>query len=272
MLIADDEAALRAALADLIESDDTFELVGAASDTEEAIALAEATNPDVALIDVRMPGGGGLRVAERLRHLASETRVLALSAVDDRATVVRMLESGAVGYLVKGTAPDEILAAIAHAARGQPSVSPDLMTGLVRDLADQLDREETATSERLAKVARISRVIEGDGISMVYQPIVELEGHRGIGMEALARFAEDGEAWTIPQWFSAAAEVGLGTELELACNRAALADLATIPPDRYLSINVSHRTAESDGLIEVLDAVDASRVVIEITEHEPVDD
>jgi EAL domain-containing protein (putative c-di-GMP-specific phosphodiesterase class I)/CheY-like chemotaxis protein len=272
VLIADDETALRAALADLIASDDSFELVGAARDADEAIALAEETRPDVALVDVRMPAGGGLRVAEKLRHLAPHTRVLAHSAVDDRASVVRMLEGGAVGYLVKGTAPAEILSAIVRAARGQLSVSPEVMTGLVKDLSEQLQRQEIATSERLAKADRIDRVIQGRGRMMVYQPIVELEGHRVIGMEALARFADDGEAWTIPQWFAEAAQLGMGTELELACNRAALADLTRMPPDRYVSINVSHRTAESDDLLELLDAVDASRVVIEITEHEAVED
>lgn len=272
MLIADDEAVLRAALADLVRSDDSFELVGSARDADEAIALAEAMKPDVALVDVRMPAGGGLRVAEKLRQLMPQTRVLAHSAVDDRASVVRMLEAGAVGYLVKGTAPAEILGAIERAARGQLSVSPEVMTGLVKDLSEQLQQQETATTERLAKVERIERAIEGHERSMVYQPIVELDGHRVIGMEALARFADDGENWPIPRWFTEAADVGLGTELELACNRSALADLARIAPDRYVSINLSHRTAESETLLEVLDAIDASRVVIEITEHEAVED
>jgi EAL domain-containing protein (putative c-di-GMP-specific phosphodiesterase class I)/CheY-like chemotaxis protein len=272
VLIADDEAVLRAALADLVGSDDSFELVGAARDADEAIALAEETKPDVALVDVRMPAGGGLRVAETLRQLAPQTRVLAHSAVDDRASVVRMLEGGAVGYLVKGTAPAEILSAIVRAARGQLSVSPEVMTGLVKDLSEQLQRQEVATSERVAKADRIDRVVQGSGRSMVYQPIVELDGHRVIGVEALARFADGGEAWPIPQWFAEAADVGMGTELELACNRAALADLARIPADRYVSINASYRTAESAGLLELLDAVDATRVVVEITEHEAVED
>lgn len=137
---------------------------------------------------------------------------------------------------MKGTAPAEILGAIVRAARGQLSVSPEVMTGLVKDLSEQLQRQEIATSERLAKADRIDRVVEGRGRSMVYQPIVELDGHRAIGMEALARFVAEGETWPIPRWFAEASEVGMGTELELACNRAALADLEFIPPDRYVSI------------------------------------
>jgi DNA-binding NarL/FixJ family response regulator len=93
VLIADDETVLRGALADLIRSDPDFELVGATSDAEETIEVAGTTHPDVALVDVRMPRGGGLRVAEELRSRATKIRVLAHTAADDRSTVVRMLQA-----------------------------------------------------------------------------------------------------------------------------------------------------------------------------------
>jgi EAL domain-containing protein (putative c-di-GMP-specific phosphodiesterase class I)/CheY-like chemotaxis protein len=272
VLVADDEAVLRTALADLVASDYDFELVGMAKDADEAIALAEETHPDVALVDVRMPAGGGLRVAEELRKRMPGTKVLAHTAVDDRATVVRMLQGGAVGYLVKGTQPTEILAAIRRAARGFPSVSPEVMSGLVKDLADQLQREEIATSQQAARIERITRAIEGNGRSTAFQPILELDGHRLVGMEALARFPQEEDPWPIERWFTEAADIGLGTELELACNRSALTALALIPADAYLSINVSHRTAESEDLATLLGAFDSSRIVIEITEHEAVAD
>jgi EAL domain-containing protein (putative c-di-GMP-specific phosphodiesterase class I)/CheY-like chemotaxis protein len=272
VLIADDEAVLRSALADLIGSDYDFDLVATAKDADEAIALAEQTKPDVALIDVRMPGGGGLRVAEELRSRLPATRVLAHTAVDDRATVVRMLQGGAVGYLVKGTQPSEILGAIRRAARGLPSVSPDVMSGLVRELADQLEREEVASTERRRRIDRINLAIEGDGRTAVYQPIVELETQRLVGLEALARFEEHDDPWPVDRWFRVAAEVGLAIELELACARTALTALPRLPPGAYLSVNVSHLTAQSDELLEQLDSVDASRIVIEITEHEAVED
>lgn len=271
VLVVDDEAVVRDALADVVASDGEFELVGAARDADEAIALAEATRPDVALVDVRMPGGGGFRVAEQLRSRAPETRVLAHSAVDDRTTVIRMLREGAVGYLVKGTSPAEILAAIRRAARGQPSLSPDVMTGIVKELGDQLQREEAATSERLARVERIRRLIAGHGRTIVYQPIVRLDGRAVVGMEALSRFETD-EVRPVDQWFLEAGSLGLGSELEMAAVRSALDDLPALPASSFLSVNASFRTAESETFLEALASVDGSRVVVEITEHEQVDD
>jgi EAL domain-containing protein (putative c-di-GMP-specific phosphodiesterase class I)/CheY-like chemotaxis protein len=272
VLIADDEAVLRNALGDLVAADYDFELVAMAKDADEAIALAEDTRPDVALIDVRMPAGGGLRVAEELRQRLPGTKVIAHTAVDDRATVVKLLQSGAVGYLVKGTHPTEILAAIRRAARGFPSVSPEVMSGMVKDLAEQIQREETATSERRARVDRIADAVAGAGRSTVFQPIFELDGHRLVGVEALARFPQHDDPWPVERWFAEAAELGLGPDLELACNRSAIAALDRLPPPTYLSINASHRTAESDELAELVGAVDAARIVIEITEHEAVTD
>ncbi|HZD16716.1 MAG TPA: EAL domain-containing protein [Actinomycetota bacterium] len=271
VLIADDEAVLRNALADLVTSDDGFELVGAARDADEAIALAEATRPDVALIDVRMPGGGGLRVAQELQQRAPDIRVIAHTAVDDRATVVRMLHGGAVGYLVKGTSPADILGAIRGAARGQSAMSPDVMSGLVRDLATRLEREEVAQTSRRERIQRISAAIEGEDRSLAFQPIVELEGSARVGVEALARFTGE-PTWSVPRWFAEAADAGLAVELELACIRDALSLLARLPGGTYLSVNASHVTAGSTGLLALLDPVDTSRVVVEITEHERVED
>ena len=75
----------------------------------------------------------------------------------------------------------------------------------------------------------------GDGRSIVYQPIVELEDHSVVGMEALSRFNDTESDWTVDRWFAVAAEIGLGAGLELACARTALSDLDMIPLDRFIS-------------------------------------
>ncbi len=100
--------------------------------------IEHAGTPDVAIVDIRMPGGGGVRVAKQLRATVPETRVLAHSALSDHATVVQMLEHGAVGYLLKGTSPAEIRSAVRRTAGGQETLSPEVLSLLVRDLASRL--------------------------------------------------------------------------------------------------------------------------------------
>jgi EAL domain-containing protein (putative c-di-GMP-specific phosphodiesterase class I)/CheY-like chemotaxis protein len=270
VLVADDEAALRGALADLVGSDVELELVGAAADAEETITLANATHPDVVLVDVRMPKGGGLRVTEELPRRSPGTRILAHSAAEDRSTVVRILRGGAVGYLVKGTPPKEILAAIKHADLGLPTMSSDVVTGLVRDVAVQLERDEVRNEQRRTRLQRVSGAISGAGRTAVFQPIVELERRLVVGFEALARFDDD--AWSVERWFEEARSLDLATELELACIATALGALPELDRVVYLAVNASHRTALDGSLLEALDGVDASRIVLEITEHEAVED
>ena len=119
MLVADDEPALRGALADLLAHEDRVSFVGAAADADEAIALAARERPDVALVDVKMPAGGGPRAAREIQRLSPATRVIALSAFEDRPTVLEMLRAGAVGYLVKGTPTEDIMGSIRRVAEGK---------------------------------------------------------------------------------------------------------------------------------------------------------
>lgn len=271
VLIADDEAGVRAALADLIASADDLELVGAARDADEAVDLAIANGPDVALIDVKMPRGGGPKAAREIQRLSPRTRVLALSAYEDRKTVLQMLGAGAVGYLVKGTAPEEILRAIGQAVRGQTSVSSEVMASVVEELSMQLRREELKDEEQRERLERVRRVVGGAGMAMVYQPIWDLRTRTVAGLEALARFAGPPDR-TPDRWFAEAADVGLGVDLELVAIRRALRDLRRLPGGAYLSLNLSHRTAMSDQLLEAIGLAPFELLVVEITEHEQVED
>ncbi|MEX2275848.1 MAG: EAL domain-containing protein [Actinomycetota bacterium] len=271
VLIADDEGEVRSALADLIDAERALDLVGAAADADEAIELAIAQHPDVALVDVKMPGGGGARAAREIVRASPRTRVLALSAYEDRTTVLEMLRAGAVGYLVKGTAPEEIVASIGRAVRGQTSLSAEVMGSVVHELSSQLRREATETEERELVMERIRRVVDGTGMRIVFQPIVDLENRAIVGMEALARFA--GDPPRPPDvWFNEAASVGLGTDLELTAIRLAMENIDLLPPDAYLSLNLSHRTATSPRLLDVVIGEHSQRLVVEITEHEAVED
>ena len=135
VLVAEDERPLREAICALIESEQDMHIVGAATNAAEAIDVAARTTPNVALIDVRMPGGGPA-AARGILEGSPATRVVSLSAYDDQATVLEMLSAGAVGYLVKGVAPVEVIEAVRRAARGHASLSVDVITAVVADLAE----------------------------------------------------------------------------------------------------------------------------------------
>ena len=109
VLIADDDPSMRGALGDMLSSEPGYLVVGLAADPESAIDLAGTHRPDVAILDVKMPGGGGMRAAEGIRTASPATRIVALSAWDDRETMARMRRAGACGYLVKGGAPDDLI-------------------------------------------------------------------------------------------------------------------------------------------------------------------
>ncbi|HXZ98882.1 MAG TPA: response regulator transcription factor [Candidatus Binatia bacterium] len=116
VLIADDDPSVRSALWEMLGSEPGYEVVGLAADPESAIDLAGTHRPDVAILDVKMPGGGGVRAAEGIRDASPGTCILALSAWDDRETMRLMRRAGAAGYLVKGSAPDDIFEVIERLA------------------------------------------------------------------------------------------------------------------------------------------------------------
>jgi EAL domain-containing protein (putative c-di-GMP-specific phosphodiesterase class I)/CheY-like chemotaxis protein len=270
VLVADDEPALRDALSELLAQEPTLTLVGAAADADEAASIAAREQPDVALVDVSMPAGGGPRAAREIARTSPHTRVIALSAFEDRTTVMEMLRAGAVGYLVKGAAGEDIVGSIHRVATGGASISADVVDGLVHELSSQLRREEIELQHSQARAAEIHRFATGEGLAIHVQPIMDLRTRQPVGYEALARFR------SLPPrppdaWFAEAAALELGTHLELATIERALAVLPAIPADTYLSLNSSHRTARSPELAALL-APHAARLVVEITEHEPVDD
>ena len=115
--------------------------------------------------------------------------MIALSAFEDRSTVLEMLRAGAVGYLVKGTAGEEIVGSIQKVMAGGASLSTEVIAGIVSELTKQLRREEDERERLDARRAEIQRFVDGEGISMAFQPIVDLAVGTTVGIEALARFA-----------------------------------------------------------------------------------
>src|SRR4051794_30415053 len=109
ILVAEDDPSVRAALVGLIQAEAGLELVGEVAGAIEAVEVAAKQHPDVAVIDVRMPGGGGPAAVRGIKRRSPRTRMLAFSAAGDRETVLEMLEAGVVGYLVKGSSIESIV-------------------------------------------------------------------------------------------------------------------------------------------------------------------
>jgi EAL domain-containing protein (putative c-di-GMP-specific phosphodiesterase class I)/CheY-like chemotaxis protein len=268
ILIADDDANIRDALRELLESEDGLEVVAVAVDAVDAVEAAAREHPDVAILDVKMPGGGGPHAARGILVESPQTRIIALSAYGDRASILEMLTAGAAAYLVKGSMPDEVTQTIQRVLRGESAFSPDVASTVVRELSEQLAGKAETEAKRSRVLARVEEVIEHGGIHPVYQPIVDLGKGRVTGVEALSRF----ETGMPMQWFEEASEVGLREELEASALAVALAGLPVLPTGAYLSLNLSPSTLLRRDVARLLGAVPLERIVIEMTEHAAVAD
>lgn len=119
VLIAEDDFAVSGALAALIRSEPRLEFVDAVADADAAIALAGAERPDVAIVDVRMPGGGAWATRE-IRRVSPDTSVIAFSGTNDPLIVNEMLAAGASAYVVKGSSTETIVTSIEQAGTAGP--------------------------------------------------------------------------------------------------------------------------------------------------------
>ncbi len=131
--------------------------------------------------------------------------------------------------------------------------------------------EERAFEERRLKTARIRSLFQNHGFKLVFQPIVDMANGTMVGAEALSRF--DAEPRRSPDlWFEEASEVGLRIELEMLAVRSAIAQIGALPEGVYLSVNVSPNTLVSDPLAECIAELPPGRIVVELTEHDIVEE
>jgi EAL domain-containing protein (putative c-di-GMP-specific phosphodiesterase class I)/CheY-like chemotaxis protein len=267
VLIADDDPHVRNVLAASLHDSGAIVLAGLAGDAEDAVDIAGRTQPDVALVDFHMPGGG-LRAVRGILACSPATQVVALSGSVDRTSALEMLRAGAASYVVKNAIPDEIVATVHSAARGDSILSAEIAGGVIRELADHLEQRELEADQDEGVRARIRRVVDERLIRPVFQPIVDLRSGSTVGFEALSRF--DCEPKQVPGcWFAEADAVGLRPELELHAAMVAAARFRHAGCETFLSLNASPDTLAGYG---VLAAELGDRLVLEITEHEAIDD
>lgn len=119
VMIADDHGLVRMALRTLLEGEPDIEVIGEAENTDEAVTTALRLRPDVLVLDMRMPGAGGVEVCRRVKSQLPEVAVLIVTSFDDDEGLFGVLEAGASGYLMKDTRPDRIVTAVRALHDGQ---------------------------------------------------------------------------------------------------------------------------------------------------------
>jgi two-component system response regulator NreC len=176
VLIADDHAILRAGLKLLINAQADMEVVSEAPDGDRAVRAARDTKPDVALMDLTMPGSSGMGALEEIARCCPDTRVLVLSMHDDSAYLRSVLAAGASGYVLKRAVDTELLVAIRAVHRGGVFVDPSLAHVFIQDVlnrpanAGRAPRSLRILSERERQV--LGLVAQGYGSQEIAKQIL----------------------------------------------------------------------------------------------------
>ncbi len=149
VVVADDHPLFRSALTEVIEGSDKLRLIAIGSDGEEALRLIRTHRPDVAVLDMRMPGLDGREVVRRLRQVDLATRVLFVSEYHGGELVLQALTAGGAGYLSKSASAEEICSAIVNVARGDAVLPSDVGTDLALTLRERGDTGIKLTAREL---------------------------------------------------------------------------------------------------------------------------
>lgn len=131
VLIVDDHALFRQGMVSFLNDQPGIEVVGSAGTGHDAVTLAERLRPDVVLMDVHMPGEGGISATEAILRRVPDTRVLILTVSDADADLMEALRAGAHGYLLKGSSPEEVVRGIHLTSEGKSILSPEMTARLV---------------------------------------------------------------------------------------------------------------------------------------------
>ncbi|MBZ9560299.1 MULTISPECIES: UvrY/SirA/GacA family response regulator transcription factor [Modicisalibacter] len=153
VLVADDHHLVRTSIARMLDAEEGLRVVGEAADGEEAISQARNTRPDLVLMDIRMPGIGGLEATRKIARGMSDIKVIVLTAYLEDTFAQRLLDAGASGFISKGTELDEMVRAIHCVHAGQRYISPDIAQRLVLAKLDSQENPFDQLSSRELQVA-----------------------------------------------------------------------------------------------------------------------
>lgn len=161
ILIVDDHPLFRAGLRQVILDDDRFDLIGQTGDGTEAMLFIQKNRPDVAVLDLKLPGMSGLEIARRVQEERSGTRVIILTMHNEEELCNRALDHGVMGFVLKENAAEEIIKAIAAVADGGHYFSPSVSGHLIRrrERADSLAKEKPGLKDLTKAERRILKLV-----------------------------------------------------------------------------------------------------------------
>jgi DNA-binding NarL/FixJ family response regulator len=168
VLVADDQALVRAGFRKILEADDSIEVVGNAADGFEAVERARELDPDVVLMDIRMPGLDGIEATrELLKQGKDNARVLVLTTFGLEEYIYEALRAGASGFLLKDVPPEQLLAAVHVVARGDALLDPAITRSVIEEFANKppVRRELAAKMEELTPREREVFALVARGLS-----------------------------------------------------------------------------------------------------------
>jgi DNA-binding NarL/FixJ family response regulator len=190
VIIADDHAILREGVKLLLEAEPDIEVIGQASNGVDAVRMADELKPDLVLMDLQMPGVDGMEACERLARLCPGVKVLVLSQLDQEQHLVRVLQAGALGYVLKQNASDELVQAVHTVLQGHVYLTPAMASRFVemhfrREEARQ-DRAKLLTAREEEVLKGIAQGLTNRQISdQLFVSIKTVQTHRGNIMEKL---------------------------------------------------------------------------------------
>lgn len=187
IVIADDHGIVRSGIRLLLERQGDLDVVAEAADGIQARDIVVRERPDLAILDVKMPGLTGLQATREIKAQVPETNVLILSMHDDERYLFEALKAGASGYVLKSQADSDLLAAIRSVERGEPFLSPHAQQALIRDL---LERGEPAGSDLTPREEEIVKLVAEANTTREIADLLHLsektvENHRANAMKKL---------------------------------------------------------------------------------------
>jgi EAL domain-containing protein (putative c-di-GMP-specific phosphodiesterase class I)/CheY-like chemotaxis protein len=270
VLVAEDEPQVREVLEALIATDRGLRFVGAAEEAESAIEMAASRRPDVVLVDVRMPGGGGVRAAREIVRRSPPTKVIAVSAFEDAETILSMLHAGARFYVSKTDPTDHILDAI-HRAMHDGEQPTNEIERIVRAFDDWMDRRGDRPSLDELRRARVGELLLPGNLAVRFEEIIDLATGAAVGQEAIPVLLGNANRSAV-ELLADAQAVDMLTRVELTFVRAVIDAMRDVTDERWTSLGLSLATAGSAELLDLLSEVEPNRIVLQLTELEPVDD